>query len=260
MPITTVIFDLGNVLIPLHNNRMKAKFAELGVKNSDRFFSTDGSFKDPSLKRLYETFETNAIDVKAFRTTLKIKLEIPNATDADIDTAWNSMLGEISEARFKMLEGLRDKKFRVILLSNSNSIHYDFLQKQYGTRFKTIFHKEYFSQLLSTAKPSPEIYKHVLSDSKSNANESLFFDDRTENIEGAKHVGIHAKRITIETPESVVIEEINRIHSLETQETIKTIGLGAAVVGAALAGLFALKTAMDSSSNPIPPAKPPGPH
>ena len=45
---------------------------------------------------------------------------------------------------------------------------------------------------LHLAKPQPEIYLHTLTKLGVHAEEALFLDDREENVEGARAVGLHA--------------------------------------------------------------------
>jgi putative hydrolase of the HAD superfamily len=45
---------------------------------------------------------------------------------------------------------------------------------------------------LHLAKPQPEIYLHTLTQLGVRAEEALFLDDREENVEGARAVGLHA--------------------------------------------------------------------
>ena len=45
---------------------------------------------------------------------------------------------------------------------------------------------------LNMLKPEPEIYRHTLERLDVHAEEALFLDDREENVEGARRVGINA--------------------------------------------------------------------
>ena len=45
-------------------------------------------------------------------------------------------------------------------------------------------------------KPDHDIYKLLLSTYKLNADECVFIDDRMENVEAAREVGMHALRFT----------------------------------------------------------------
>jgi putative hydrolase of the HAD superfamily len=59
-----------------------------------------------------------------------------------------------------------------------------------------------FSCDVRMVKPKPEIYEHCLSGVGVAASQALFFDDRPENIEAARRLGIHAIEFT--TPAEAV--------------------------------------------------------
>ena len=51
------------------------------------------------------------------------------------------------------------------------------------------------SYQIHETKPDAAIYENLLEKYQLNPTECLFFDDRTENVEGAVNVGIAAKRV-----------------------------------------------------------------
>jgi len=53
-----------------------------------------------------------------------------------------------------------------------------------------------FSCEIGMVKPHRSIYEHSLSNLKLNGSESLFIDDRSENIDAAKQLGIHGHLFT----------------------------------------------------------------
>jgi hypothetical protein len=116
-----------------------------------------------------------------------------NFTDQEIDGAWNALLFDIPAERIKVIEEVK-KNYKILLLSNSNEIHYDLyvrdLQLRFGYReFDELFDKAYFSFDLHLAKPDPDIYEFVMYQHKLKPEETLLIDDRTDNIEAMK-VGV----------------------------------------------------------------------
>ncbi|MDE6106583.1 MAG: HAD-IA family hydrolase, partial [Bacteroidales bacterium] len=55
------------------------------------------------------------------------------------------------------------------------------------------FEKAYLSHELHLRKPQPEIYTRVLQDAQLCAGETLFVDDRAENIAAAAALGLHTR-------------------------------------------------------------------
>jgi putative hydrolase of the HAD superfamily len=116
-----------------------------------------------------------------------------NFTDQEIDDAWNALLFDIPAERIKVIEEVK-KNYKILLLSNSNEIHYDLyvrdLQLRFGYReFDELFDKAYFSFDLHLAKPDPDIYEFVMYQHKLKPEETLLIDDRPDNIEAARSLG-----------------------------------------------------------------------
>ena len=114
--ITTLIFDFGGVLIDLDINQCILNFNRLGLENVEQYlnnFAQSGFFMQ---------LEKGQISAAEFRNEIR-KLTPNKLTDTQIDEAWCSFLLEIPEEKLEMLIELR-KKFRVVLLSNTNIIHF----------------------------------------------------------------------------------------------------------------------------------------
>lgn len=136
-----------------------------------------------NLIEVSSSFEKGLIKENEFRDTLKLIYKLPHINDDNLDGIWNALLIGLKHNAFFTLE-LLSKKYNLVLLSNTNAIHYNkFKSEIYG--FEHIFSKLYFSHLIGMRKPDLEIYNYVCSDSGFNKEETLFIDDSLENIEGA---------------------------------------------------------------------------
>jgi len=184
--ITTIIFDFGGVLINLDINQCILNFKQLGLNNFEQhlnMFAQSGIFMQ---------LEKGQISAKDFRNEIR-KMSPNDLTDAQIDYAWCSFLLEVPAEKLKMLLELR-KKFRVILLSNTNSIHFPNSEKEifnlHGRKLSDYFDKCYLSYEMKMAKPNPEIFENILSTENVEANKCLFLDDGLENTQEAQKLGI----------------------------------------------------------------------
>jgi len=184
--ITTLIFDFGGVLINLDISRCIRAFERLGVKNIDRYLGQYGQLG------FFMHYEKGLINTEEFRNEMRKCSEKP-LTDEQIDDAWCAFLLDIPQKKLDILTELR-KKFRMLLLSNTNLLHIESSSKEeYIKRGKTIhdyFDKCYFSYEMGYAKPQPEIFEAVLKDIGLNSKECLFLDDSPKNIEQANKLGI----------------------------------------------------------------------
>lgn len=137
-------------------------------------------------------FEKGEISAAEFRSEVR-KLTPNTLTDAQIDEAWCSFLLEIPTEKLDMLVELR-KKFRLILLSNTNIIHFPYSEKALfenkGKKVSDYFDRCYLSYEMKMVKPDKEIFDKILASENVHANECLFLDDGPKNTEQAQKLGI----------------------------------------------------------------------
>ena len=184
--ITTLIFDFGGVLINLDRELCIQNFKHLGVKNLDKLLNNYAQ------SGIFEQFEKGQINAEKFRDEIR-KMSSMTLTDAQIDDAWSSFLLDIPTEKLDLLIELR-KKYRILLLSNTNSIH---IQQSNKSRFTyqnrsmfDYFDKCYLSYEMGMSKPNADIFETLLSDAQLEAEECLLLDDGEKNIEQAKKLGI----------------------------------------------------------------------
>ncbi|MNT05649.1 Alpha-D-glucose-1-phosphate phosphatase YihX [compost metagenome] len=118
---------------------------------------------------------------------------MPNASKEDILRAWNAVLADFPFYRLEFLQEL-SKKYRLFLLSNTDSIHINTFETKSGVSFYKDFYdcfeKVYFSFDIGMRKPDPKIYQFVLDQNNLVAENTLFVDDKTENTDSAAALGI----------------------------------------------------------------------
>lgn len=196
--ISTIIFDLGGVLLNLDQDKTLRAFGRLGLDLDDVNESSS----------IFNDFETGKLNAADFRHGIK-SLKKGEITDHEIDIAWNAMLLETSEERLKLLENL-SKHFTLYLLSNTNSIHIQhfrkYIDEHFGlNRWDKLFAKQFLSYEMGKRKPNKDIYLHVLDDIAREADECIFIDDNMSNVRTAAALGIHT--IWAKTPLDQVLNE-----------------------------------------------------
>jgi putative hydrolase of the HAD superfamily len=125
---------------------------------------------------------------QAFARTASIPLEpaiIDRLIELDIQM-WTAL----NPTMMHWLEKIQAAGLRTAILSNMGAevlahmrANFDWLKN---------FDQLTWSCELGTLKPEPEIYQHTLNKLGVRADEALFLDDREENVEGARRVGINA--------------------------------------------------------------------
>ena len=88
-----------------------------------------------------------------------------------------------------MVEELKEKGYKIFLLSNISEDSYLYLKREYPYFFDV--DGGMYSYRIKRNKPDKKIYEELLSAYGINASESLFLDDRKENVDAAKALGFH---------------------------------------------------------------------
>ena len=181
-----IIFDLGNVLFSIDYKKTQDAFEALGFKNfADMYsqFTADALFKK---------LETGKISNTEFYSTI-IKSHGGDITEEQINNAWNGMLLNWRIKSVEFLENL-SKKYKIYLLSNTNDIHLQavnkLLKEQTGREsIDDIFTVAYYSHKINYRKPNADIFEFVLKHANIKASETLFIDDLENNIATAVSLG-----------------------------------------------------------------------
>ena len=185
--IKNIVFDLGGVLVDLDfkstiNGLQKAGFTN--VKEQLQAFDQDGIFKK---------FELGEISADEFRASIRKNSSV-SLTDEEVDSLWNLMLLEIPREKLELILDLRSK-YMVYLLSNTNSIHWDYVCKNAfnyrGFRMDDYFEETFLSYEMHLAKPDKAIFEKMLQDANLLPEETLFIDDSEANCKAASELGIH---------------------------------------------------------------------
>ena len=200
--IKNIVFDLGGVLIDLDfksaiNGLQKAGFAN--VKEQLQAFDREG---------IFQKFEVGEISADEFRAAIR-ENAIVTLTDTEINNLWNLMLLEIPREKLELILDLRSK-YMVYLLSNTNSIHWDYVCKNAfnyrGFRMDDYFEETFLSYEMHLAKPDKAIFETMLNDANLLPEETLFIDDLEANCKAAEEVGIHAHHYHIGDDLSKIFE------------------------------------------------------
>ncbi|PIQ22830.1 MAG: HAD family hydrolase [Cytophagales bacterium CG18_big_fil_WC_8_21_14_2_50_42_9] len=185
--IKNIIFDLGGVIINLSIQSSLDAFQKLSRSGQVIAFSQ----KEQS--KLFDDYETGRISNAAFRQGLRVQYDI-DASDAEIDEAWNAMLLDIPQERIDLLLTL-GAQYRLFLMSNTNAIHLTRFTQIVADSFTipsldALFEKAYYSHLIGQRKPDAIVFEQILAQNNLIPAETLFIDDSSQHIAGAQTVGI----------------------------------------------------------------------
>ncbi len=177
--ISVVVFDLGNVLIPFDYRNIMNKLDKIEKNLGENFLKF---YRDNY--QYHRSFERGDLSENEF---VEIMLSaLGRKIDRKTFCEYFSHIFTENKDVIELLPKLK-KDYILVMLSNTNSIHYEFGWKQY--KFLDYFDKIIVSYKVGAIKPEEKIYKAVESFTKKNPGEHFFIDDVAEYVEGARAVG-----------------------------------------------------------------------
>jgi len=184
LSIKAVVFDYGNVISLPQNPKVIDELAERVGVERDRFES--------ALWSLRGDYDRGIISAKEyFKTVLSsLAVFVDEKTIEDIIEIDTNSWKNINTETEALMEALKVAGYLVGILSN---MPHDFLV--WAEKNLPVFslpHVGLFSCEVNLIKPEEAIYRKLLSMLNVKADELVFFDDKAENIAGARAVGMEA--------------------------------------------------------------------
>lgn len=184
--IKNLLFDLGGVIMNIRRENAVQALEEIGMKDADSFL---GEYvqKGPFLE-----LEEGLISPSEFRNEIRKHID-GEVSDSAIDDAFSKFLTGIPEKRLNDLISLRNRGYKIYLLSNTNAIMWDGeIAAQFRKQGKNV--DFYFDGIVTSfeskcCKPDERIFKIVLDKFGIRAEETLFFDDSEKNLSAAARLG-----------------------------------------------------------------------
>lgn len=193
-----IVFDLGNVLLQF-DYRILADRLELIEKGSGNhfleFYTNNYQF--------HRALERGDLPAGEF---IEIMLSgLNHIIDKKTFCEYYSNIFSENKEVVDLLPKLK-KSFTLVLLSNTNIIHFEYGWKQYD--FLRHFDKIVVSYEAGAIKPEEKIYRTVESFTKRNPEEHFFIDDIAEYVNAARALGWDG--VQFKGYKSLLIELINR--------------------------------------------------
>lgn len=185
------IFDLGNVIVDIDFNRVFgawSDFARVPLATLKQNFVMGETF---------EQHERGEISDEAFAEKLCHELEIPLSYE-QFAHGWQAIFVGLRPEVIAIMNALRARGERVVVLSNTNRLHTTFWPDEYP-EIRAAADHVYLSQEMGMRKPEARIYEKVLESEGFSASECVFFDDNADNIEGARRLGINSVLVADKT-------------------------------------------------------------
>ncbi len=190
------IFDLGNVIVDIDFNRVLGAWSDL---TRVPLATLKKSFH---MGEAFHQHERGEISDEAFAEALCHEMALPLSYE-QFSHGWQAVFVALRPEVIAIMHKLREQGHRVVVLSNTNRLHTTFWPEEYPEIRDAADHI-YLSQDLGMRKPEARIYQHVLRAEGFSPDDTVFFDDNADNIEGAKEVAIKWSAAPDMTPQTVL--------------------------------------------------------
>src|SRR5450631_539765 len=184
--VSTIIFDLGGVIMDIDVKQTMNAFSKLGLKNIHEYFGHGFAAS------FFSDHEAGRISDEDFLQEIKNLLPA-EVSHPELIAAWNALLLQFPPERIALLRELKSK-YRLFLYSNTNAIHYtkfsEIYQKTFPGELEDLFEKAYFSHVLGHRKPEITGFELIIAENGLDPKTTLFVDDALMNVEGAIKAGL----------------------------------------------------------------------
>ena len=208
MKIEALLFDLGKVLIDFN--------FETGVQALHRACSISRDrleevLWDETWIRRYERGEITTGEFHSYLCeTAALKMDLTGFREV-----WSSVFLPGLLVSERLLAALK-RKYPLILVSNTNEAHFEFVRDRYPVI--DYFDQHVLSYMVGSLKPDRKIFEHAIQVSGFRPDALFFTDDREENVLAARELGIHAhqfrtERMLIAALQAANVETNDFIHS-----------------------------------------------
>ena len=180
MMIEVIVFDLGGVIVNVNFN------SALGMlfDNSGKLNAALPNYS--SISNLMQEFETGKLSALNFYERVVGHLGLDLSFDDFITSSKEAI--EPGDDGIESIVRSLGEEYQLALLSNTNPIHFEHIKKKYAVI--GLFEHIILSFEIGVMKPAVLAYEKLIAATSKSPQKHLFIDDRIENINAAKEVGI----------------------------------------------------------------------
>ncbi|MBR5349199.1 MAG: HAD family phosphatase [Lachnospiraceae bacterium] len=182
--VRNIVLDMGNVLLDYNPEFVLDTFCETeeekNVIRKELFEGPEWALGDRG-----DIKDKDRFDLVKVRVPEKYHEVLRKCTDH-----WDICMDPLPGAR-EFCKYVKEQGYGIYVLSNASDLFYTYFPKFLPLSF---FDGVFVSSDYRMLKPDPEIYKAFLDRYGLKAEECLFIDDRTDNVNGAAQVGMNTFR------------------------------------------------------------------
>lgn len=199
-----IIFDVGSVLIGYRWREMcldEGWDEEMAEKIGRGFF----------LSPLWPDFDAGIVRIKELLADVVEKYPELEKEARFFITGGKKMVVERPKV-WDLVKKLKEKGYRLYLLSNYSEEL--FTVHTAGLPFLDFVDGGVISYEIHQIKPNPPIYEHLMEKYRLKAEDCMFFDDRPENTEAARKLGMQAVTV-VDGSEELLLRELEKLLNQE---------------------------------------------
>ncbi|MCH8304549.1 MAG: HAD-IA family hydrolase, partial [Candidatus Marinimicrobia bacterium] len=178
--IDVIVFDLGGVIVNVNFGSPLGKLFDNSGTASSRIKERS------NFSKIIRRYDMGKISVADFHEKINDHLDIELSLDEFI-SASNEAIEAGDDGIEEIVRSL-SKKYQLAILSNTNPVHYEHIKEKYS--IVGLFDHILLSYEMGAVKPDAEAYKKLMNATSKLPSQHLFIDDRIENIDAAKEIGM----------------------------------------------------------------------
>ena len=173
-----IVFDLGGVVVAHNEESFAEKLGE--------FFSF---VFGPDMKCVPSFWYDYDLGLLSMDETAASVAEYRNCSveEAKANMLYAISLQEEVEPTVRLIKELKERGYKLYVLSNMSKEYIEFLRKLPVFKY---FDEQIVSCEVHLGKPNLKFYQHLLDHCNLNPDETIFIDDRKDNVEAAAELGI----------------------------------------------------------------------
>ena len=184
--IQTFLFDMGNVLVHFSHDRMCTQMGALCGR-------TGADLKQSLIESGWQwDFERGLVTPAEFHNwfekTFDVQVDIKDLAYAASD------IFTLNDPMVSVLDELKSRGHRLVLLSNTSVFHFEFVRQQF--RVLDRFDDFVLSFEVNVMKPHPNIYEAALKKIHCDPPNCFYTDDIAQYVEGGRSHGLDAEVFT----------------------------------------------------------------
>jgi len=185
-PIETILYDLGNVILPFNNYQIAEKLSRAAQRKEFQDPQKLFSYLFDLQKGVINRFDAGKVSPREFFQSIKETIGLSLSFDEFVPI-WSDIFVEDQEVSKIILS--QKGRWKLGLLSNTDPLHFNYILSKFS--IVKAFDKWILSYEVGFKKPAVEIFQRAIEWASVEPQKILFIDDVKTHIDVAVFLGMH---------------------------------------------------------------------